>query len=136
MFTSVFNIFHPILTASIFFMFFIVIYVSLMNPVRLVAGITQSSHGGLYCSMLSSLTSTLPFLWLFLSLFNPPSFDPSTYYFFAAASKNACCFVELTCWQTQQGPISLCTKLAESNEMPFLDTFLVHDPPKVPQLMN
>lgn len=107
-----------------------------MNPVRLVAGTTQSSRGGHYCFILSSLTSTLPSLRLFLSLFNPPSLDPSTYYFFAAASKNACCLVELTCWRTLQGPISSFTKLAECNEMPFLDTFFVHDPPKVPQLMN
>lgn len=33
---------------------------------------------------------------------------------------------------TQLGPISSCTKLAERNEMPFLDMFLVHDTPKSP----
>ena len=73
--------FSPLSYCFFFSHFFIVIYVSLLNPARLVAGITQSSHGSHYCFILSSLTSTLPSLLLFFSLFNPPSLDPSTHYF-------------------------------------------------------
>lgn len=128
------NIFHSILIAFNVFYYFVVIYVSPLNPIRLVAEITQSSHGGHYCFILSYLTSTLPSLWLCPSLFNPPSLDPSAHYFCLYVWQNVALCWTWTCWRPSWDPSVHVQSSQSVMRCLFLRHVLGTWSPKVPSL--